>query len=104
MLLVSNERNTDKTTFLNFLKLIFGDNVTFNTNEDLRSQFNADWTGKLLICVDEVLLNSTEDSERIKNFSTARSYNAEAKERDIFVKWSSLESSSCVPIMKATLC
>ncbi len=44
VLLVSNERNTGKTTFLNFLKLIFEGNVTFNTNEDFRSQFNDDWT------------------------------------------------------------
>ena len=40
LLLVSSERNTGKTTFLNLLKLIFGENVTFNTNEDFRSQFN----------------------------------------------------------------
>ena len=76
LLLVSSERNTGKTTFLNLLKLIFGGNVTFNTNEDFRSQFNDDWAGKLLICVDEVLLNRREDSERIKNLSTARSYKA----------------------------
>lgn len=82
LLLVSQERNTGKTTFLNFLKQIFEDNVTFNTNEDFRSQFNDDWTGKLLVCVDEVLLNRKEDSERIKNLSTARSYKAEAKGRD----------------------
>ena len=82
LLLVSSERNTGKTTFLNLLKLIFGGNVTFNTNEDFRSQFNDDWAGKLLICVDEVLLNRREDSERIKNLSTARSYKAEAKGRD----------------------
>jgi len=82
VLLVSSERNTGKTTFLNFLKLIFEGNVTFNTNEDFRSQFNDDWTGKLLVCVDEVLLNRREDSERIKNLSTARSYKAEAKGRD----------------------
>ena len=82
LLLVSSERNTGKTTFLNLLKLIFGGNVTFNTNEDFRSQFNDDWTGKLLVCVDEVLLNRREDSERIKNLSTARSYKAEAKGRD----------------------
>ena len=82
LLLVSDERNTGKTTFLNLLKSIFGGNVTFNTNEDFRSQFNDDWTGKLLICVDEVLLNRREDSERIKNLSTARSYKAEAKGRD----------------------
>lgn len=82
LLLVSSERNTGKTTFLNLLKLIFGGNVTFNTNEDFRSQFNDDWAGKLLICVDEVLLNRREDSERIKNLSTARSYKAEAKGHD----------------------
>lgn len=82
LLLVSDERNTGKTTFLNLLKSIFGGNVTFNTNEDFRSQFNDDWMGKLLICVDEVLLNRREDSERIKNLSTARSYKAEAKGRD----------------------
>ena len=35
LLLVSDERNTGKTTFLNLLKSIFGGNVTFNTNEDL---------------------------------------------------------------------
>mgnify|MGYP000791832181 CR=1 FL=1 len=82
LLLVSEERNTGKSTFLNFLKAVFGDNVTFNTNEDFRSQFNSDWAGKLLIVVDEVLLNRREDSERIKNLSTARSYKAEAKGRD----------------------
>lgn len=42
VLLVSGERDTGKTTFLNFLKLIFEGNVTFNTNEDFRSQFNDD--------------------------------------------------------------
>ena len=52
LLLVSEERNTGKSTFLNFLKAVFQNNVTFNTNEDFRSQFNSDWAGKLLIMVD----------------------------------------------------
>ena len=82
LLLVSTERNTGKTTFLNFLKLLFQDNATFNTNEDFRSQFNADWAGKLLIMVDEVLLSRREDSERLKNLSTARTYKVEAKGKD----------------------
>ena len=42
LLLVSEERNTGKSTFLNFLKAVFENNVTFNTNEDFRSQFNSD--------------------------------------------------------------
>lgn len=82
LLLVSEERNTGKSTFLNFLKAVFGDNVTFNTNEDFRSQFNSDWAGKLLIVVDEVLLNRREDSERLKNLSTTFNYKVEAKGKD----------------------
>ena len=82
LLLVSKERNTGKTTFLNLLKGIFGANMTFNTNEDFRSQFNSDWATKLIVAVDEVLLDRKEDSERIKNLSTARSYKAEAKGKD----------------------
>ncbi len=82
LLLVSEERNTGKSTFLNFLKAIFQNNVTFNTNEDFRSQFNSDWAGKLLIMVDEVLLNRREDSERLKNLSTTLSYKVEAKGKD----------------------
>lgn len=82
LLLVSEERNTGKSTFLNFLKAMFHNNVTFNTNEDFRSQFNSDWAGKLIIVVDEVLLNRREDSERLKNLSTTLSYKVEAKGKD----------------------
>ncbi len=82
LLLVSEERNTGKSTFLNFLKAVFQNNVTFNTNEDFRSQFNSDWAGKLLIMVDEVLLNRREDSERLKNLSTTFNYKVEAKGKD----------------------
>ena len=82
LLLVSEARNTGKTTFLNFLKAVFQDNTSFNTNEDFRSQFNSDWAGKLLIVVDEVLLCRREDSERLKNLSTAQTYKVEAKGKD----------------------
>lgn len=77
--LVSKERGTGKTTFLNLLKGMFGLNMTYNNNEDFRSVFNDSWVNKLIIAVDEVLLDRREDSERIKNLSTAKSYKAEAK-------------------------
>lgn len=82
LILVSEQRNTGKTTFLNLLKAIFQDNATFNTNEDFRSKFNSDWAGKLLIMVDEILLSRREDSERLKNLSTATSYKMESKGKD----------------------
>ena len=80
--LVSNERNTGKTTFINFLKTIFGENMTVNTNEDFRNNFNSGWASKLLVAVDEVLLDKIEDAERIKNLSTTKSIKSEAKGKD----------------------
>ena len=82
LLLISRQRNTGKTTFLKFLKAIFGVNATFNGNEDFKSQFNADWANKLLIMVDETFLNRKEEAERLKNLSTATIYKAEAKGKD----------------------
>lgn len=80
--LVSKERKTGKTTFLNLLKLVFGRNMTFNGNSDFRSLFNSDWMNMLIIAVDEVLLDRREDSEKIKNLSTARTSKTEAKNKD----------------------
>ena len=104
LLLVSEERNTGKSTFLNFLKALFQNNVTFNTNEDFRSQFNSDWAGKLLIVVDEVLLNRREDSERLKNLSTTLSYKVEAqgKDRDeiaFFAKFVLCSNNEYLPVI-----
>lgn len=56
--------------------------MTFNTNKDFRSQFNADWAGKLLIGIEEVLFDKQQDSERIKNLSTAFQFKSEAKGKD----------------------
>lgn len=77
--LVSEDRKTGKTTFLNWLKLLFQGNMTINKNEDFRSRFNSDWSSKLIVAVDEVLLDKKEDSERIKNLSTAVTYKTESK-------------------------
>lgn len=82
--LVSTERNTGKTTFIDLLKLIFESNMTNNSNADFRSRFNADWSGKIIIAVEEVLLDKIEDSERIKNLSTAKSNKIESKGKDKF--------------------
>ena len=104
LLLVSEERNTGKSTFLNFLKALFQNNVTFNTNEDFRSQFNYDWAGKLLIVVDEVLLSRREDSERLKNLSTTLSYKVEAKGKDrdeiaFFAKFVLCSNNEYLPVI-----
>ncbi len=80
--LVSTERNTGKTTFLNWLKAVFETNMTINKNEDFRSQFNSDWSDKLIVGIDEVLLDKKEDSELLKSLSTARHFKSESKGYD----------------------
>ena len=80
--LISKERSTGKSTFLKWLKEIFENNLTYLTNDSFGSQFNADWANKLLICVDEVLFNKEELTERIKYLSTTNIHKLEAKGKD----------------------
>ena len=80
--LVSKERSTGKSTFLKWLKAIFENNLTYLTNDSFSSQFNADWANKLLICIDEVLFNKEELTERIKYLSTTNINKLEAKGKD----------------------
>ena len=62
------------------------------------SQFNSDWAGKLLIMVDEVLLNRREDSERLKNPSPHFPTRWKRKAKTV-TKSVSSPSSCCVPTM-----
>lgn len=80
--LVSKERVTGKTTFLKWLKAIFDNNLTYLTNDNFSSHFNADWANKLLICIDEVFFNKEELTERIKYLSTTDFNKLEAKGKD----------------------
>lgn len=80
--LVSKDRSTGKSSFLKWLKEIFENNLTYLTNDSFGSQFNADWANKLLICIDEVLFNKEELTERIKYLSTTNRNKLEAKGKD----------------------
>lgn len=80
--LVSEERNTGKTTFLNWLTSIFGRNATINRNEDFESQFNSGWAGKLIVAVDETFIDRKKVYERIKSLSTGKTMKVEAKGQD----------------------
>lgn len=82
--LVSRDRDTGKSTFVFWLKEIFGGNATVNTNQDFESNFNADWSSKLLIMVEETLLEKKEIGERLKYLSTTRYAKTEAKGKDKF--------------------
>lgn len=70
--LVSKERQTGKTTFLDFLKMIFGENCIKVGNSEISSQFNSYTATRLIVGVDETALdNNKEVTERIKMLSTS---------------------------------
>lgn len=70
--LVSKERQTGKTTFLDFLKMIFGENCVKVGNSEISSQFNSYVATRLIVGVDETALdNNKEVTERIKMLSTS---------------------------------
>lgn len=80
--LVSKERSTGKSTFIKWLKSIFGLNMTYIKGDSFRSQFNSDWTSMLIVAIDEVFFDKKEITERLKYLSTTDKDKKEAKGKD----------------------
>lgn len=90
--LVSQKRNTGKSTFIKWLRAIFGFNMTYIKGDSFGSAFNADWATKLLVAIDEVFFDKKDVTERLKYLSTTDKDKLEAKgvdrvEIEIFIKF-----------------
>lgn len=82
--LVSRERVTGKSSFLKYLKEVFGLNMTYLDSHTLNSNFNLDWGNKLLLGLDEAVLQKEEITEKIKYLSTSNINKIEAKGKERF--------------------
>ena len=81
--LVSNERGTGKTSFLDLLREMFGANVAIVGNSEITSEFNAFVSGKLIVGVDETsLADNVKVTERLKMMSTAKKMPMQRKGKD----------------------
>lgn len=81
--LVSNERGTGKTSFLDLLREMFGNNAIIVGNSEITSEFNALVSGKLIVGVDETSLeDNTKVTERLKMMSTAKRLPMQRKGKD----------------------
>src|SRR5690554_639053 len=80
--LVSKERATGKSSFIKWLKAIFGLNMTYIKGDSFNSQFNSDWASMLLVAIDEVFFDKKEITERLKYLSTTDKDKVEAKGKD----------------------
>lgn len=81
--LVSHERGTGKTSFLDLLREMFGNNAINVGNSEIASDFNALVSGKLLVGVDETALDdNVKVTERLKMLSTAKRAPMQRKGKD----------------------
>lgn len=104
LLLVSKENATGKSTFCNFLSALFGDNAWELTPETFRSKFAAPWLGKLLVFIEETMLDDKKDYEKVKSLVTALSIPAESKGKDwypvsTFVKFVFCSNNEACPVL-----
>lgn len=70
--LVSRERSTGKTTFLNWLGMIFGANMVIVNPDDITGSFNSLFTKSNIICIEETLIEKRVATEKIKALSTGK--------------------------------
>jgi hypothetical protein len=69
--LVSREGGTGKTTFIEYLISIYQNNAVKIGNQELADSFNDDYASKLIIGVDEGLIEKAENVEKLKNWATS---------------------------------
>ena len=72
LVLVSRERQTGKTTFLNWINMIFGDNVANISPEDLTNGFNYAYAGSNIVTVEETLIEKSVTVEKLKALATQK--------------------------------
>jgi hypothetical protein len=72
LVMVSRERQTGKTTFLNWLNMVFGDNMANITPDDLVNGFNSTYASSNIIAVEETLIEKTITVEKLKALATQK--------------------------------
>lgn len=77
--LVSHEQHTGKSTFLDLICAIFQDNATNIGNQEITDRFNDDYATKLVICLDEGLIEKKATLEKIKAWSTSEKISVDTK-------------------------
>lgn len=77
--LLSSERQTGKTTFINWMNMIFGDNYILIHPEDLGKEFNSLYANKNIIAIDETVIERTAIGEKLKSLATAKTISVNQK-------------------------
>lgn len=77
--LVSRERSTGKTTFIDWLNELWGENAVIVGNSDFADNFNSIYANKTLIMCDESRIDKESVLEKLKALSTQKKININFK-------------------------
>lgn len=77
--LVSTERETGKTTFLNYIQMLFGENTSLINPSNLTSDYNDSYATKNIVMVDETVIDKQTTVEKLKSIATAKSMSVSQK-------------------------
>jgi hypothetical protein len=72
LVLVSRDRSTGKTTFINWLNQIFGANMMQINPEDVTSSFNGIYSRSNIIAIEEAFFEKDTIVEKLKSITTAK--------------------------------
>jgi len=72
LVLVSEERSTGKTTFVDWLDILFGGNTVIINPQDIENQFNGSYADKNIVMIEESKFKSRGALEKLKNLSTQK--------------------------------
>jgi hypothetical protein len=79
VVLVSEERGTGKTTFLNWMDMIFGENCVSISPDDVARGFNSIYATKNIILIDEAVAEKQATVEKLKSIATAKTISVSQK-------------------------
>ena len=79
LILVSLERETGKTTFLNWIHMLFGENTVLISPHDLTSNFNSGYATKNIILIDETVIEKNTSAMKIISLATAKTISVSQK-------------------------
>ena len=77
--LVSNERETGKSTFGDWLGILYGDNSCVINPIDISSSFNSSYSTKNIIIIEETKIEKGSDLEKIKTIATQKTITVNTK-------------------------
>lgn len=72
LVLTSEERETGKTTFVDYLEMLFGANSVIINPENISNSFNGAYADKNLIMIEESKFENTQAIEKLKNLATQK--------------------------------